>query len=82
MGIGQAGMAMAQEDGDDVGSIRQERELTRLKARIKALEEALADYALRYGLTDFARLALQDTTDAPEAPAGEERKSPKCRCDG
>jgi hypothetical protein len=82
VGIGQAGMEMAPEDGDDVGSIRQERELTRLKARIKALEEALADYALRYGLTDFARLALQDTADPPEPPAGEERKSPKCLCDG
>ena len=73
MGIGQAGMEMAPEDGDDVGSIRQERELTRLKARIKALEEALADYALRYGLTDFARLALQDTGDTPEDPVGEKR---------
>ena len=82
MGIGQTGMEMAPEDGDDVGSIRQERELTRLKARIKALEEALADYALRYGLTDFARQALQDTADPPEPPAGEERKSPKCLCDG
>ena len=73
MGIGQAGMEMAPEDGDDVGSIRQERELTRLKVRIKALEEALADYALHYGLTDLARLALQDKRDTPEGSTGEKR---------
>ena len=73
MGICQAGMAMAPENGDDVESLLKERELTRLKARIKALEAALADYALRYGLTDFARLALQDTGDTPEDPVGEKR---------
>ena len=66
-------MENAPEDGDDAKVFWQEQELMRLKARIKALEEALADYALHYGLRDLARLALQDKRDTPEGSAGEKR---------
>jgi len=58
---------------DDVRWLRQEQEIERLTAQIKALEEALADYVLRYGLTDLAGQALLQTQAAPTEPKHEER---------
>ena len=58
---------------DDVRWLRQEQEIERLTAQIKALEEALADYVLRYGLTDLARQILLETKAAQADSKHEER---------
>jgi hypothetical protein len=64
---------MEPDEEDNDRWSRHDQEIKRLSARIKALEEALPDYALHYGLTDLARQTLLDTRDGPAGPKGEER---------
>ncbi len=45
----------------------EDRDIEALRVRVELLEKALAEYAMRYGLTDLARRAFQDVSEQRSA---------------
>lgn len=66
-------MSREPNEQDDVRWLGQEHAIERLTAQIKALEAVVADYVLRYGLTDLARQILLETKAAQADSKCEER---------